>query len=154
MVDPPKRISWLQLSVVGGLTLSLVTLLIGAPFKIAAYLFQHKSEPIAWGELIGFPFLIFGMGFLCGSVVWALQGLSRRLGLLGDAITGLVVMNVFFLSCMLIFDRAMLQGNAPGREAMLVLGSVAGLVLGGWIGRDLRRESASEHGPGKGVRNR
>jgi hypothetical protein len=27
-------------------------------------------------------------------------------------------------------------------------GSVAGLVLGVWIGRDLRRESALEHGPG------
>jgi hypothetical protein len=39
---------------------------------------------------------------------------------------------------MFAFDLAMLQGKAPGRRPMLVIVGDAGLVLGAWIGRDLR----------------
>jgi hypothetical protein len=148
MIDRTKRISWWQVSVLGGLTLSLVTL-VGVPIKLVQYWRRHGDAHVSWTELVLFPLLIFGMGFLCGTVVWALQGLPRRLGPLGDAITGLVVMVVFFLCCMLIFDPAMLQGRSPGRGFMLMLGSVVGLVLGAWVGRDLRRELATKDEQGR-----
>ena len=70
------------------------------------------------------------MGSLCGPVIWGLKALPRRLGPVGGAITGLVVMNAFFLCCMIIFDPAMLLGTAPGRGAMLVLAIGAGALLG------------------------
>ena len=140
MADFPKRISWWRSSVLGGVVLSLVTL-IGLPLKLVRLLFPTTlPNPFPGPSLLGFPVFIFGLGFVCGSVVWALQGLPRRLGPLGDAITGWLVMIVFFVCCMLVFDRPMLLGKAPGREPMLLLGSVVGLVLGVWVGSDLRRE--------------
>jgi len=137
MGDSSKRISWWQVGLVGGVGLSLATL-IGAPVKVNARLRAHPGEPIPWGELTALPLLVFAMGFLCGTIVWALRGLSRRFGLLGDALTGMIVMHVFFLTCMFLFAPAMLRGETPGRGGMLLLGTVVGLILGAWIGHDLR----------------
>jgi hypothetical protein len=53
---------------------------------------------------------------------------------------------------MFTFDLAMLQGKAPGRRPMLVLVGNAGLVLGAWIGRDLRREKAANEEKGPSVK--
>lgn len=108
--------------------------------KVITRLRAHPGEPIPWGELTTFPLLVFAMGFFCGTVVCSLRGLYRRLGPLGNAITGMVVILVFFLSCMLFFAPAMLRGETPGRGCMLLLATVVGLILEAWIGHDLRRD--------------
>jgi hypothetical protein len=122
----------------GGLVLSLATIiklirtvLIGA---VAA-------GQAGWTEALSFAVAIFGMGFLCGLVIWAGRGLSRRLGLVGDAIVGMVVMLVFFTACMLLFDPALL---GPGGLPMFVFGGLLGLVSEAWFGRNLRKEWAKQ----------
>jgi hypothetical protein len=81
------------------------------------------------------------MGFLCGVIVWAGRGLYGWFGMAGDAIVGLVVMVVFFVSCMLLFDPAMLGASfLSGGAPMLGLAVVIGLIAGPWLGRDLRKE--------------
>jgi hypothetical protein len=52
---------------------------------------RHPGEQVPWGELTTLPVLVFGMGFLCGTIVWTLRALPLRLGPLGDGLTGMVV---------------------------------------------------------------
>ena len=108
--------------------------------------YEHPGESVPWRELLTLPIVVFGMGFLCGTLVWALRGLSRRFGLVGDALTGLIVMLVFFLCCMFLFAPAMLHGERSGRGPMLLLGTLVGLG-GAWIGHDLRGDLEKGSGP-------
>jgi hypothetical protein len=100
-----------------------------------------------WGEAAGFAAAIFGMGFLCGVIVWAGRGLYRRFGMAGDALVGLAVMVCFFVSCMLLFEPEMLGAKfSSGGAPMLGLAVVIGLIGGAWVGRDLRKEWAEQEG--------
>ena len=73
----------------------------------------------------------------------------------GDAIVGMVVMVVFFLSCMLLFDQELLEKKLwSGGLPMLVLGAFAGLVGGAWTGRDLRKQWAEEQRSATGTPSR
>ena len=94
-----------------------------------------------WSQAFGFAVAIFAMGFLCGVVVWAGRWISRRFGLFGDAIVGMVVMLVFFTACMLLFDPDRL---GPRGLPMYVFGALLGLIGGVWVGRDLRKEWAKQ----------
>jgi hypothetical protein len=125
---------------IGGLSLSAVTLLKLIVAFIAGAV-PKESQP----ELPRFAATIFGMGFLCGTVGWGGLGLSRRFGLVGDAVLGMVTMLVFFACCMLLFSPNLLTEKwSSGGSYMLAFGAVAGVVLGVWTGRDLRRWLADE----------
>lgn len=138
-----RKVPWWPCGLLGGAVLSLVTLVrfIGA----AAFLWLTGTAiPGGWREAAGLIALMFAMGFVCGVVAWAGQGLSRRLGLAGDALIGVAVMVVFFLGCMVVFDPEMLGPRfATGGIPMFGLAVVAGLILGAWIGHDLRKEIAA-----------
>jgi hypothetical protein len=127
---------WWQFGVFGGCVLSFATLV-----KVIGAIPRFFTEAVPWSELTYFPLAVFGMGFVCGVVVWAARFLSRWFGLAGDAMVGAIVMFVFFLLCMLVFDREILMGNRRGALVMLAAGSAIGLAMGLWIGSDLRRES-------------
>src|SRR5579885_3288206 len=44
----------------------------------------------------------FGIGFLCGVVVWGLKGVCRRLGMAGDALVGGAVTAILCVSCVFL----------------------------------------------------
>jgi hypothetical protein len=110
--------------------------------NVVAAIPRFFREDVPWGEVATLPFAVFGMGFVCGALVGLLRGLSRRLGWVGDAMIGALVMVVFFLCCMACFDREMLLGRQPGREGMLLFAALTGLVVGPVIARDVKGESA------------
>jgi hypothetical protein len=127
---------WWQFGLVGGVTLSLATLI-----KLIRAIGRGFAGQPEWGEAAGFAVAIFAMGFVCGVVVWAGRGLYRRFGMVGDAVVGVAVMVVFFLCCMLLFEPDMLGTKfSSGGAPMLGLAVVIGLICGPWFGRNLRKE--------------
>jgi hypothetical protein len=131
---------WWQFGLFGGVVLSLATAV-----KVVRAVVRGAAGEADWGEIVGFAAAIFGMGFLCGVIVWAGRGLHRWLGMAGDAIVGLAVMVAFFVSCMLLFEPAMLGSKfSTGGAPMLGLAVVIGLIGGAWIGRDVRKELAKQ----------
>jgi hypothetical protein len=138
-----RRGRWWQFGLVGGLVLTLATLA-----KAVAAIPRFFTENVPWSEVAVLPLAVFGMVFVCGVVVWAVRSVTRRYGPAGDAMVGVIVMNVFFLMCMALFEPAMLSGDRPGAESMLGLATVIGLVAGPWIGRDFRRAPPVGDEPG------
>lgn len=131
---------WWQFGLIGGLALSMATAI-----KAVRVFVRGADAGADFGEIAGFAAAIFGMGFVCGVVVWAGRSLSRRLGPVGDALVGMIVMVVFFFSCMLLFDPELLgaklrQGGLP----MLGFGAVAGLFAGWYVGREFRPRLTAE----------
>ena len=129
--------SWWQFGLTGGIVLSVATAI-----KLVRALFRSATEPEELGEAVGFALAIFGMGFLCGVIVWAGKGLHRRFGVAGDAFVGAVVLITFFLCCMLLFAQDFLgtkfyRGGLP----MLGLATVVGIIGGVKTGYDLRKEA-------------
>src|SRR5688500_6819119 len=94
---------WWQFGLIGGIVLSLAT-----AGKFIRAIVTGRAHDIDWGEAGGFAVAIFVMGSICGLVVWMGRGLHRRIGMLGDAIVGVLVMLLFFVSCMLLFAPEML----------------------------------------------
>ena len=130
-----RTMRWWQFGLFGGVVLSLATAV-----KVLKAVVAGTTDQAEWREAAGFAAVIFGMGFLCGVIVWAGRGLYRWLGMAGDAVVGLAVMVAFFLSCMLLFAPEMLGAKFSHSGApMLGLAVVIGLIGGAWIGRDLRR---------------
>lgn len=129
---------WWEFGLIGGVTLSVATLI-----KVIRRLFHGAVVEGEWTEAVGFAAAVFGMGFVCGLIVWLGQGLSRRLGWLGDALVGMVVMLVFFTSCLLLFAPELLGAKWEfGGLPLLCLGAVFGLIGGVWMGRDMRKEES------------
>jgi hypothetical protein len=125
---------WWQYGVFGGVVLSLAT-----GIKAMGAFALGATVDFRWVEAAGFVASLFGMGFLCGTIVWAGRGLYRRLGMVGDAIVGVAVMLAFFFSCMLLFAREMLGAKFwSGGVPMFGLAIVVGLIGGAWTGRDIR----------------
>jgi hypothetical protein len=134
-----RKVSWWQFGLLGGVVLSLATLV-----KLVRAVIAGAAGGADWGEAPRFAVLIFAMGFVSGLVAWAGQGLSRRFGPAGDALVGMAVMVVFFLCCMLVFAPELLGPKlATGGVPMIGLAVVVGLVLGAWVGHDLRKEIAA-----------
>ena len=134
---------WWQFGLVGGVVLSIATAI-----KLVRAVVHGAVGDIEWSEAAGFAAVIFGMGFLCGVIVWAGKGLYRRIGWVGDAIVGMVVMVVFFLSCMLLFEPELLGAKFfVGGLPMLGLAVPLGFIGGAWTGRDIRKKAspAPEH---------
>lgn len=137
-----RRAPWWQYGLIGGAGLSLATLI-----KFIGAVIVGAARGADWGPAPGFAALIFAMGSLCGLVAWASQDLSRRFGPVGDALTGMAVMIVFFLCCMIVFAPEMLGPKfATAGAIMFGLAVVVGLILGVWIGHDLRKEIAARAG--------
>ncbi len=133
-----RMMRWWQFGLFGAIVLSLVTAV-----KVVRAVVRGTAGGAEWGEAAGFAAAIFAMGFLCGVIVWAGRGLSRRFGMAGDAIIGLAVMVCFFVSCMLLFEPEMLGARfLAGGAPMLGLAVVIGLIGGAWTGRDFRKEWA------------
>ena len=127
---------WWQFGLIGGVVLSLAT-----AGKFVRALVTGGADDIDWSEAGGFAIAIFAMGSICGLVVWMGRGLHRRIGIVGDAIVGVTVMLLFFLSCMLLFDPAMLgEKFLDGGAFMLGFAFVIGLIAGPWIAHDVRKE--------------
>lgn len=135
---------WWQYGLLGGGILSLTTFVKAIPAVI-----RGVGEEVGLTEAVGFAAAIFGMGFVCGLVAWAGRGFSRRFGLVGDALVGMVVMLVFFGACMLLFDPSLLGPKwSSGGLPMFGLGTLVGLIGGVWVGRDLRRHWAEQDSEG------
>lgn len=135
---------WWQSGLLGGVGLSVATFI-----KVIRAVIRGATGEADWIEATGFAVAIFAIGFVCGVIVWAGRGLSRRFGLVGDAVIGMVVMVVFFLACMLLSEPELLQEKLwYGGLPMLGLAVVLGLVGGAWIGRDLRKQWAQEQQSG------
>jgi hypothetical protein len=94
-----RAMRWWQFGLFGGVVLSPATAI-----KVVRAVVRGAAGEAEWGEAVGFAAAIFGMGFLCGVVVWAGRGLYRRMGMVGDAIVGAAVLIVFVVSCMLLFS--------------------------------------------------
>jgi hypothetical protein len=137
--DSSRRLAWWHYGVMGVVVLLLATA-IGAIIKIPLQLM--RGQEVRWGEIPGFVGLLLLMGFACGITAWIGRLLTSRLGRLGDALTGMLVMDVFFLICMMFFMRESLMRFDSHARIMLALGTAVGLVLGVCIGRDMRKESA------------
>jgi hypothetical protein len=132
------KLKWWQCGLLGGFTLSLATL-----NKLIRAL--RGGAAAEWGEALGFAAMIFAMGFACGLVAWAGRGLSRRLGMVGDALVGAAVLVVLFLGCMLVFaPEALGPKFATAGVPMFGLAVAIGLFGGALIGRDIRKEIAKE----------
>ena len=131
---------WWQFGLCGGIILSLAT-----AAKAVRVIVLGGGGQVHWREAPGFAAAIFAMGFLCGVIVWAGQGLHRRLGVAGDAIVGLTVALCFIVSCMLLLAPEMLGAEfLSGETAMLGFFVVIGLVGGMWLGYDLRKQRAKQ----------
>jgi len=129
---------WWQFGLFGGVVLSIVTAI-----KAIAALIVGTFGQTEWvlADTGGFAAAIFGMGFLSGLIVWAGRGLYTHIGIVGDAIIGLAVMEVFFLSCMFIFRPEMLGSKFTNVGLpMLIIAAVTGPICGVWFGRDFRKE--------------
>ena len=129
-----KTQRWWEWGLAGGLVLSVATFV-----KVVSTIPRFFKEDVPWSELPAFAASVFGMGFFCGVLVCALLPLSMKLGSLGDAILGILVMMFFFALCMLVFDPGLLFPD-PSRGSLLfgfaiVLGALAGYLTG----RDLRK---------------
>jgi hypothetical protein len=133
-----RSLGWWQFGILGALVLSVATI-----FKVVHALFDGVKHPVAWSEAAIFALAIAVMGFACGVVVWAGSGLHERLGRLGDAIVGAVVMVAFFTMCMLLFDPALLGPRfASGGLPMFGLAIVFGAIGGAWVAHDVRKHRA------------
>lgn len=133
---PARRLKWWQFGLVGAVALSVATAV-----KVIRSLVRGTMGESGFSEALLFAAAIFAMGFICGVVVWVGRGWHRHIGMAGDALLGMVVMVVFFLSCMAVFDPEMLGAKfTSGGVPMLVLGSIIGLVVGASAGRDLRKK--------------
>jgi hypothetical protein len=137
-----RILRWWQFGFFGAVVLSLATAV-----KVVRAIVGGAAEQAEWGEAGLFAAAIFGMGFLCGVIVWAGRGLYPWLGMAGDAIVGLAVMVCFFLSCMLLFDPELLGPKfSIGGAPMLGLGVIIGLIGGAVIGQEWRKELAKNDG--------
>ena len=136
-----RGMRWWQFGLTGGAVLSIATTI-----KLIRALAGGRRGEADWSEAAGFAVEIFAMGFLCGVIVWLGNGLHYRFGLIGDALLGLVVMIVFFICCMYLFDPMMLGANfIPDGVFMLGFAVIAGLFGGVLIGRDIRKTASEQN---------
>jgi hypothetical protein len=70
--------------------------------------------------------------------VWAVLPLARK-GTIGLAAIGLVVMNFFFLCCMLVFDPSLLSPHPRRAMPMFIFASILGPFAGIVIGRGVQQ---------------
>jgi hypothetical protein len=136
------RLTWWQGGLVGGFVLSYATAV-----KLVRALRKGQEVDAEWAELPGFAAALFGIGFLCGVIVWFGQQLYTRFGRLGDALVGLAVMPTFFLSCMLAFSPELLKEKITGGATMLGLAVLMGPFIGVWLGSEWRKGKAPAAAP-------
>lgn len=134
---------WWQFGLIGG-----AVLLVATAVKLVRALAAGATGEGGMGETVGFAALLFGMGFLCGLVVWAGKGLYNRIGLAGDAIVGAAVLVVFFLACTQMFAPEILAEKFVWSGVlMLGLAVALGAFGGAWTGRDVRKQLAARRRP-------
>ncbi len=130
--------TWWQFGLFGSLILFLMT---GMNFLKALPDLIQGNAP--WHELPLFTAQVIAIGFVCGLAVWAVQPLWRNFGTLGDVVTGIIVLDVMFVCCMLIFDPDMLFKRHDQAAFMFLLGSAAGAFGGYIMGKDIRKDAAA-----------
>lgn len=123
--------SWWQFGLIGGIALSLATV-----YKALRFLQRVAPQFGPWWDFFAVAALVFCLGFVCGCLVWWLHGLSSRGGLLGDALIGAVVANVYFVLLCAVADRDLLRlwtdpvGGPTVVGAATVIGSGGGVLIG------------------------
>jgi len=123
---------WWQGGLLGAVTLCAV-MGVKALFVVPMAWFRGTLPSFDVPGIAGFVAGAFAMGFACGVVGWAGRGLHRKIGLLGDSLTGLAVGLVFALCIIIMFDP-------EDRVSVVCLMVVLGACLGPWFARDLRKE--------------
>lgn len=137
---PPQPVNLPKPLIFG--TIGGATLLIMTAQNVVVALFTGGAGGASPLELAGLLVDACAMGIACGLIAWAGQALARRVGWIGDAIVGVVVMVAFFAMCMWLFDREMLTTKFyDGGLPMFVFAAVLGAVAGPITARDLRREA-------------
>jgi hypothetical protein len=134
---------WLYV-LVGGAGFSLATL--KNAFWSLPELIDGGANRAELGEVLGVTFLLGGM---CGFLVWAGRGLSRRFGTVADGLVGLVVVPFFFASCFLLIapekiDEAVLRALWPHGLPVLAVLMALGFFIGMWYGHNFRKELAEQ----------
>lgn len=129
---------WWESGLIGGVVLSGMT-----AFNAAKALIGGIDGPMPWAETSGVVAATFGMGFLCGVIVWSGKGLHTRFGSIGDALVGMAAMLAFFACCMLLFAPE-LFGPKFRDDGLLMLGvaTLAGAIGGIWFGHDIDEETS------------
>lgn len=137
------RVRWWMFGLVGG-----VVLLVATAVKLIRAMVAGVTGEAGVAETAGFAAFLFGMGFVCGVIVWAGRGLYHRIGLAGDALVGAAVMVVFFLACTLVFAPDILAEKFTSSGVwMLALAVALGAFGGAWTGRDVRKQLAARRRP-------
>jgi hypothetical protein len=134
-----KTLPWWTCGLIGALGLSISTL-IKAFYEIPRILKGGGT----WSEFLTTVGAVFGMGFLCGILVWISLGLAKRFGTIGDTLVGVITMLFFFGLCMLIFDQSLLIPDPTKGLPMFLLAIPLGGLLGFLTGRDLRAFMANQ----------
>lgn len=134
---------WWMFGLIGG-----CVLLVATSVKFIRTLIAGATGEANPAEGVLFAVSLFGLGFVCGLIVWAGRGWYRRIGLVGDALVGVAVMVVFFLACMLAFSpEALGEKFLSSGLPMFGLAVLAGAIAGAWTGRDVRKRMASRQPP-------
>ncbi len=129
---------WWESGLIGGIVLSGTT-----AFNAGKALVGGIDGPVPWTDIFGVVAATFGMGFLCGVMVWSGKDLHRRFGAAGDALVGMAVMLVFFACCMLLFAPELLGPKLRNDGLlMLTVATVAGAIGGIWFGHDIDDEAS------------
>jgi hypothetical protein len=131
-----KRPAWWKFGLLGSAVLTIATVV-----KILKSVNKLLDNNISWSEMLVLGIRIPMAGFLCGLVVWLILPLSKALGVVGDAIVGMVTIIVFFFLCMFDYDPSLLSSRGL---PMFGLAVIIGAVLGIWVGRDLRKYIAEQ----------
>lgn len=138
-MDTRNPIPWWVCGIIGGVTLSVMT--VGNIVVALPWAFR---EEVRWWQLAALPFVVGAMGFVSGSLVGLLRGLSRRLDSVGDGIIGAVAGAVYFLCCTAYFDHDGLLRGDPGSAVLVLTGALIGLLGGIWVGHGIRRDLEQE----------
>lgn len=130
------RLNWWQCGLLGALVLFVATC-----SNALHSLPRFFLKDVPWGELLYFPFQILLIGFAVGVIVRFFVPLAIWFGPIGDAMIGMIGMNVFFLLCMQI-DSSPIPPFSSRAVPLFALATVLGILMGVLVGRDIRKEDS------------
>jgi hypothetical protein len=146
------KTTWWKVGLMGAATLALATIV-----KMVVAIPAIVGGKTSLTEACYFVGVVFGIGFACGVCVWLVLPLARK-GTIGLAVTGFVVMNFFFLCCMLVFDPSLLSPRPKRALPMFIfapiLGPFAGVVIGRGVQRGIAEAKAELEEEGRDVDRR
>ena len=132
-------LSWLKYGLTGGVALS--ALVVFKLLRFIASLGTGSVPEMTALEIVQFGGFLFATGFVSGVVYWAIQSFVRGPRWIADALTGLIILEVVFVACSIMFEPTALTTHfAQQGMPMFLLAAVVGPIVGVKIGRDTRKE--------------